>query len=304
MKPPQHTATMFLWHHEEDAEFARGLAQDLALQGLEVYSKGDESTSGEKAFNSADWRMAKSAAIVFLISYQALADPQLINDIEKALRREAVVVVPALLEEIASRDLPVLLRFMLFIDVHGDNHQAVSQLAASINRPNQSYTRNPIRWIIEHFRRYLILPPLTFCWQITVENLIVSLLLTGLIHLLFQPETRTNLSALSASAFLWLVIIVGPVVETVALQVAPVFLARRLGLSFFGQILFSVIPFALLHFTRSIGTGIGAGIIGGFYSAFTYVHWRQKSLWKAYWVTALSHGLHNLALFAMLIGEF
>jgi hypothetical protein len=73
---------------------------------------------------------------------------------------------------------------------------------------------------------------------------------------------------------------------------------------FAGQLFFSIVPFAALHFTRSIEAGIGAGIIGGFYSAFTYVHWQTKSTWTAFWVTAFSHCLYNLELFAMLLEEF
>jgi len=112
------------------------------------------------------------------------------------------------------------------------------------------------------------------------------------------------LENITASNYLWSIIVLGPVVETIVLQALPVFVARSFGLQYLGQMLFSIIPFAFLHFTRSIGAGIGAGIIGGFYSAFTYVHWRDKSVFTAIWVTAFSHCLYNLALFAMLIGEF
>jgi uncharacterized membrane protein len=101
-----------------------------------------------------------------------------------------------------------------------------------------------------------------------------------------------------------LVIVISPIIETVILQALPVFVVKHLGLKFIGQIIFSIIPFAVLHFSRSIGAGIGAGFIGGFYSAFTFTHWRQKSLWTAFWVTALSHGLYNFAIFSMMIGEF
>jgi hypothetical protein len=122
--------------------------------------------------------------------------------------------------------------------------------------------------------------------------------------MVWQPTPRTNLENISASTYVWSIIIFGPIIETVVLQALPVYIARLIGLKFTGQILFSIIPFAILHFSRSLSAGIGAGIIGGFYSAFTYVHWRTKSTWTALWVTAFSHGLYNLALFAMLIGEF
>ena len=101
-----------------------------------------------------------------------------------------------------------------------------------------------------------------------------------------------------------MIILLGPIVQTLLLQAIPIFLARILGFRFIGQMVFSIIPFATLHFTRSISAGVGAGIIGGFYSAFTYIHWQSKSSWTAFGVTAFSHCLYNLALFAMLIGEF
>ena len=122
--------------------------------------------------------------------------------------------------------------------------------------------------------------------------------------LIWQPPPRTNLENITASTYLWMIIFLGPIVETILLQAIPVFIARMLGFRFIGQMFFSIIPFAALHFTRSISAGVGAGIIGGFYSAFTFIHWQSKSTWTAFWVTAFSHCLYNLAVFAMLIGEF
>ena len=224
------------------------------------------------------------------------------------------MLIPAYLEHIQTDELPLLLQYIQPVAFYQNYTKAFEHLLDEVQRKIEgkpstlrkatALWAKPLRGIVEHFRRYLILPPLTFSWQITVENLIISLAVTGIIYLLWEPTPRTNLQNITASTYLWSIIIFGPIIETLLLQALPVFLARLLGLKFYGQLLFSIIPFAALHFTRSLSAGIGAGIIGGFYSAFTYVHWQSKSTWTAFWVTAFSHALYNLALFAMLIGEF
>jgi len=314
MSSSQKLLLVFIWHHPADIEFAYELADELRNHGLEVFVKDQEHKTSEGKFNTAGWQMAKSDCVIFMLSGAIEDITELRGEAEKVMRQGSTLAIPVLVDDNGVREIPLILRFIRLIDFHRDRQKAVGEILEEVQRHSQGKPgtlreekrlwAKPFRWGIEHFRRYLTLPPLTFCWQITVENLIVSLLITGLVMLIFQPPTRTNLESLSASTFLWLVIILGPIFETVLLQVLPVFIARLLGLRFFGQILFSVTPFALLHFTRSVGAGIGAGIVGGFYSAFTYVYWRKKSLWTAYWVTALSHCLYNLAVFAMLIGDY
>jgi len=302
-----------LWHSAPDKEFAHQLARELRSRGLEIISMGEIREREETSF-TVDWQMSQSDCVIFLISECALETPVLQTDAEKVMRRKGTLLIPAFLERIKSEELPLILQYIRPVDFYRDYSKAVDNLIAEIEWklrgfPNtlrkaaHPWTRS-IYWVIEHFRRYLTLSPLTFCWQITVENLIVSLAITGLIYLIWQPAPRTNLQNLTAVNYLWSIIIFGPIVETFLLQLIPVFIARVLGFKFFGQLLFSIIPFAVLHFTRSIGAGIGAGIIGGFYSAFTFIHWQSKSTWMAFWVTAFSHCLYNLALFAMLIGEF
>jgi hypothetical protein len=41
-------------------------------------------------------------------------------------------------------------------------------------------------------------------------------------------------------------------------------------------------------------------VLGGFYHAFTYAHWRETSFRSALWLTAGSHALHNLTLIAII----
>ena len=88
-------------------------------------------------------------------------------------------------------------------------------------------------------------------------------------------------------------VVVAPVLETLLLQALPVWIARLCKAGSSGQVIVSVVPFTIVHAIEGIGTGIAAGLLGGFYLAFTYVHWRERSRWQAFWVTAVSHAIHN-----------
>ena len=311
--PRSNSFLIFIWHHPDDGGFATETAEQLSARGFETISMVEIGGGAEPSF-TVDWQMSQSDCMIFLISKKSVQLSTLQTDAEKVMRREEALVIPVFLDEIERNELPLILHYIQPIYFQPEDAVAFERLfngiQSKLNRPNstQRTTSNlsikPIRWTIEHFRRYLTLSPLTFCWQITVENLIVSLSVTGLIFLIWEPSPRTNLQNITASTYLWSIIILSPIIETLLLQAVPVFLARLLGFQFFGQLLFSIVPFAALHFTRSLSAGIGAGIVGGFYSAFTYIHWQSKSSWTAFWVTAFSHALYNLALFAMLIGEF
>jgi hypothetical protein len=252
--------------------------------------------------------------VIFLLSEKTEEVSTIGDDIIKVLRQKNIVIIPAVIDDVGAASIPVYLKFIRPLDFRENYDSALNNLIKGLHHlvksSNELFEGNheifvkPVYAIFKHFRRYMTLPPLTFCWQITVENLVVSLTTTGLVLFFFQPNLRTNLENLSVIQFFWLVIIIGPLFETIVLQMMPVLIAKHIGFNYFGQIVFSMVPFAALHFSRSFGTGIGAGIIGGFYSAFTYVHWHQKSLWTAFWVTALSHALFNFGIFAMMIGEF
>jgi len=88
-------------------------------------------------------------------------------------------------------------------------------------------------------------------------------------------------------------VVVAPVLETLLLQALPVWIARLCKSGSSGQVIVSVVPFTISHAIEGIGTGIAAGLLGGFYFAFTYVHWRERSRWQAFWVTAVSHAIYN-----------
>jgi uncharacterized protein len=306
------TASIYIWHQPIDVDFAEKLATDLRNSNIIVFLP--ETGSQKISFNTIGWRLSHSDCVIFLFSENTRKNEALRNDVRKILRKNNLGLIPAIIDAQGYKKIPILLKFIPTLNFHQNYTATLLALQTAIEQRNTDIywaRRNqvpiwlaPIHWGIEHFRGYLTMRPLTFCWRITVENLIVSLVTTGLILFFLEPVTRTNLQGLTAGSILWSIIIVGPIIETLIFQVVPIFLARLVGIEFFGQVLLSMGLFAIPHFTRSIGAGIGAGLIGGFYSAFTYVHWRQKSLWTAFWVTALSHGLYNLAIFAMIVGEY
>ena len=157
------------------------------------------------------------------------------------------------------------------------------------------------RWVTEHFRGYRRRNPWSFCWRITIEGFLVTAGVAILLSFL-DSSTRTDLEGLEPEVLFVTIVLIGPIFETLTLQAFPVSVARHLGLGFRGQILMSVIPFAALHFPAGFSAGVAAGVIGGFYSAFTYAHWREHSSWTAFWVTTVSHAVHNLLAFVMITG--
>lgn len=155
------------------------------------------------------------------------------------------------------------------------------------------------RFLIAHFETYRRLGKWPFLWRISLEGLAVPLALGLALKVLFHLGERTDLADLPLWKLLVEGVVVGPFIETIFLQVIPVALVRRLRGGFWVQVLASTIIFAAAHFSSGIATVICAGLLSGFYIAFTYVHWRQTSLRSAIWMTTGMHALHNLVIFAI-----
>ena len=84
-----------------------------------------------------------------------------------------------------------------------------------------------------------------------------------------------------------------PLLETAIDQVLVILLLRQLGFEMGAQIAASAALFVLFHFiTVSVPSGF-MSMSGGLYYGFTCAHWMRTSLWKAFWVTAAAHALHN-----------
>jgi hypothetical protein len=92
-------------------------------------------------------------------------------------------------------------------------------------------------------------------------------------------------------------VVVAPVLETLLFQVLLIGVARWCRLSFGWQVTWSTVVFSAVHFLEGLGTGVCAGMVGGFYLAFTCAHWWDRSGWTAFWTTALSHSLRNGLIF-------
>jgi hypothetical protein len=157
------------------------------------------------------------------------------------------------------------------------------------------------RFIRAHFAAYRRLAKWPFLWRISVESLVVPLVIAVPIIWLLHLESRSDLSRMSDWKLLAGGVIIAPFIETILFQTLPVRLARFLGWGFWGQVVASMVVFALPHFFIAASSGIGAGIFAGFYIAFTYVHWRGTSESAAVWMTIAVHALHNFVPIAFAI---
>lgn len=155
-----------------------------------------------------------------------------------------------------------------------------------------------MEWIKQHFLNYRKRRPWDFCLRITFEGLIISLAVAAILFI-FGFNSFDN--KMGFRDFFFGAVIFAPVSETLIFQAFPVWIARHCYARFSVQILSSVIPFAFVHAFRNFTTGICAGLITGFYLAFTYVHWREHHRWTACWVTCVSHAIHNGVLLVMFL---
>lgn len=153
--------------------------------------------------------------------------------------------------------------------------------------------------IRKHFKKYLRRKPWDFCWRIGVESFVVSIIAALLLH--FVGTAEREFPDLPMFVLIVLAVLVAPPVETLIMQAFPIFITRLLKGSFNVQIIVGTIIFSLFHIPEGFATFIAAGIIGGFYFSFAYARWRRKSRWKAFWVTALGHSIHNAIVFALVL---
>jgi membrane protease YdiL (CAAX protease family) len=150
---------------------------------------------------------------------------------------------------------------------------------------------------------YYELSSLLFCLRIGIESWLVSFLLVlaialsvGIIVGLGFLEMEVVIAAIgekeNAQISLFLICIVGPVIETIIFQFAPIeFLRGMVGPR--TQIIMSAAAFAAAHFLGGPIKGVAAGVVGGLYFGFTYVFWRKKSFEKAFILTIISHSISN-----------
>jgi membrane protease YdiL (CAAX protease family) len=157
-----------------------------------------------------------------------------------------------------------------------------------------------VTWLRQHFERCRQRHPWDFCWRIAVEGTIASLTIAFILTLLIGEPDREFPDWPMAGLFL-VIVLIAPPVETLLCQALPIFIVRKLRASFRWQVICSTVFFAACHLPEGFITTIAAGAVGGFYFAFAYAHWREKSRWTSFWVTSVSHSIHNLIVWILLL---
>jgi hypothetical protein len=61
-----------------------------------------------------------------------------------------------------------------------------------------------------------------------------------------------------------------------------------------------MVAFAAVHLLGGIESGLTAGLVGGFYLSFTYVHWSKQSHFLAFQITAGTHAMGNALLLVLI----
>lgn len=114
----------------------------------------------------------------------------------------------------------------------------------------------------------------------------------------FLEPNRASTDLMNADPLF--VVVWGPFLETLLFQSLPIGFCRCLYFGRGVQMTASIALFFLAHLIKGVVSGIGAGLIGGFYLAFTYVRWRRRNWWTAFWVTWASHAINNGLYFLLL----
>jgi hypothetical protein len=158
------------------------------------------------------------------------------------------------------------------------------------------------RFIFAHFQRHRARKPWAFVCRVTPEATGLSLAVALLMWAIGAPERDLDMQA---GELVFFVVVLAPPLETLLFQALPVFVARKCRARLRVQIIASWVPFALAHGLEDLATGLAAGMVGGFYLAFTYAHWRQQSRWTAFWTTWAVHTLNNViaVMLALALGE-
>ena len=151
-------------------------------------------------------------------------------------------------------------------------------------------------WTFEWLQeRYKARDPWAFCWRITLEGMLASfalLIAAGVAERALKADWKRDKAKGKITRAD--VLIRAPIFETLFFQAVPIGALSWMDASFGTQAIVSAFLFAAAHFENSTISGIAAGIPGGYYLAFSYAFWLPESFWTAFWVTALSHALHNL----------
>jgi hypothetical protein len=149
-------------------------------------------------------------------------------------------------------------------------------------------------WVAAHFGRYRSRSRWSYFWRVAVESIVLSrvvIFVADRFGLFPKPQP---FHFHGAGKYLLIALVIGPMLELIAWQWLPVWVARRFGVGFWGQVLASFVLFFPPHLGNGLRSAIGGGFIGGFYIVFTYVRWREQSQWTAFYMTYAQHATDNL----------
>ena len=150
------------------------------------------------------------------------------------------------------------------------------------------------KYIRSHFWLLAKKTKWTFLWRTWLEAVLLAYVVSSVAQAVFPIGPRADLARMTMWNLLALVVVIGPLAETIAFQCLPLELTTALAIKRSIRITLSVIPFALAHHFSGIPTVVAAGGIGGFYFAFTYERWRKESLAVGVLMTFLIHSSFNL----------
>ena len=154
-----------------------------------------------------------------------------------------------------------------------------------------------MNWLRLHFAGLEQLPPGKYLVRVGLETFGLSLLVL-MVGLVFDIEQR---KIKDLGLFLVSALFLAPWLETALFQWFPIATCRRLGAGRATQIGVSLVLFAVPHFVAASITGLSAGLVGGFYFAYTFTTWRRQSAARAYWMTTAHHALYNGLLAAVVV---
>lgn len=153
--------------------------------------------------------------------------------------------------------------------------------------------------LVGHFAYYRTLDRWPFFWRATLESLIVPSVLMAVVELFVHFPPVAPFLPRDVPKYLFIALIVGPIVELILWQWLPVMVARRYKVRFWIQVWISLVFFFLPHFGNGVSSALKGGLFSGFYTVFTYVCWRERSLREAFYMTYAVHAAHNAIAVAL-----
>lgn len=133
-----------------------------------------------------------------------------------------------------------------------------------------------------------------------VELFILSFALKvlGALPLIFVPEEAVSgdqFGDTPAGVVVVAALFAAPVLETLFFQWFLVWLTSKFTPRLTWQIGVSAVIFALFHVSYGVATAY-AVLFPGIVFALAFIVKRRESRWKAFWVTAVIHALHNVVV--------